>query len=185
MFCVKDSATIKDIRKYIVIWIINNKVATEISRLQENMVALENLDLSENLAPSSPLPLGSTLLKSSPQSHFFQPPLPISRGYILCLLLWEKVWTFLQEFILQMSESHAFAGTFFLQKKIMELPFKTLSVTNFWIFRQALPLFFYICFSPEEYLCFRYYTHNYFCCSPQSGIYMCAHTNTPTHKIVL
>ena len=41
---------IKDVRIYIVIWIINNNVATEITRLQKNIVVLENLAPSENLA---------------------------------------------------------------------------------------------------------------------------------------
>ena len=145
------------------------------------MVALENLDLPENLAPSSPLPLGSTLLKSSPQSHFFQPPLPISRGYILCLLLWEKVWTFLQEFILQMSESHAFAGTFFLQKKIMELPFKTLSVTNFWIFCQVLPLFFFIFDSPLKNISALDIIHIIISVVPHSQLYTCVRTQIHPH----
>ena len=47
---------IKGIRIHIVIWIIriiNNTVATDITRLQKNMVALKNLASSENLAPPS------------------------------------------------------------------------------------------------------------------------------------
>ena len=41
---------IKDIRKYIVTWTINNNVATEIIRFQKNMVAS-----SRELAPSENL----------------------------------------------------------------------------------------------------------------------------------
>ena len=72
---------IKDIRISIVIWIINNNVATEITCLQKNIVALKNLAPlwvfsspcpSENLLP--PCPPTPQLLKSSPQSHIFSPP---------------------------------------------------------------------------------------------------------------
>ena len=45
---------IKDIRIYLVISIINNNVATEITRLQKNMAVLENLASSEKSAPPSP-----------------------------------------------------------------------------------------------------------------------------------
>ena len=43
---------IKDIRIYIVTWIINNNVATEITRLHKNMVASpRESSPSDNLAP--------------------------------------------------------------------------------------------------------------------------------------
>ena len=46
--------SIKDIRVYIVIWIIYKNVATEIAWLQKNMAALQNLAPSENLSPPCP-----------------------------------------------------------------------------------------------------------------------------------
>ena len=81
---------IKDIRIYIVIWIIYNNVFTEITCLQKNMVALQNLDLSKNLAPLAPLRIQPLLIVRShfsfwnlaPQALFFQPPslLPGMKG---------------------------------------------------------------------------------------------------------
>ena len=65
---------IKDIRIHIVIWIINNNVATEITCLQKDMVTLKNVTPSENLALlCPPLTVSShpQLLKSSLQSHIF------------------------------------------------------------------------------------------------------------------
>ena len=50
---------IKDIRIYLVIWIINNNVVTEITRFQKNIVALKNLVPFKNLAPPA-------LLKTQP-----------------------------------------------------------------------------------------------------------------------
>ena len=45
---------IKDIRIYIVIWIINYNVATEIIHMKKTMVALESLAPSKNLASPCP-----------------------------------------------------------------------------------------------------------------------------------
>ena len=92
---------IKDIRVYIVIWIIYKNVATEITWLQKNMVALQNLAPSKNLAPPCPSENSAPswkwgppqVLKSSPQSHIFFTPPPLlqggggggeGRGCILC-----------------------------------------------------------------------------------------------------
>ena len=76
MFCVEDSTIIKDIRIYIVICIIYNNVAIEITRLQKNMVALRICGLQ---APPAPLwiqpslivRLPPQLLKSSTKAIFF------------------------------------------------------------------------------------------------------------------
>ena len=59
---------IKDIRIYIVIWIINNNVGTEITCFHKNMVALQNLVHSEKLAPTIPLRIQSPLIVRSPLS---------------------------------------------------------------------------------------------------------------------
>ena len=66
-------------RMYIVMGIINNNVATEITHLQENMVALKNLSPSKNLAPTYPLIVHSPLSfeNLAPKAIFFSaPPLP-------------------------------------------------------------------------------------------------------------
>ena len=84
---------VKDIRIYIVIWIINNNVATEMTCLQENMIALKNLGPSENLAPTCPfensVPLDSkaplSFCNPAPKAIFFSPPF-FARGCILCLI---------------------------------------------------------------------------------------------------
>ena len=61
---------IKDIRIYIVIWIINNNVVTETTRLQKNMVALENLAPSKNLTPSCPSENSAPTDSKAPSSNF-------------------------------------------------------------------------------------------------------------------
>ena len=86
---------IKNIRIYIVTWIINNNVASEITCLQKNMVANNGESTpSENLAPSCPSQNSAPLIVSfwnlAPHSHFFSsfPLLPWGRGWIL----WDSPW---------------------------------------------------------------------------------------------
>ena len=79
---------IKDIRIYIVIWIIYNNVATEITCLQKNMVALQNLALSENSAalwihPPPPL----SFWNLAPKAIFFSAP-PPSLSFCQGVHLW-------------------------------------------------------------------------------------------------
>ena len=65
-------------RMYIVMGIINNNVATEITYLQKNMVALKNLSPSKNLAPTYPLRVHSPLIfgNLAPKAIFFSAPYP-------------------------------------------------------------------------------------------------------------
>ena len=93
VFLCPEFCYFKDIKIYIVSWIINNNPATEITHLQKNMVASpqESSPLREFSSPSPsqnsappplPLPLPPDsklpqLLKSNQSYIFFQPPSPL------------------------------------------------------------------------------------------------------------
>ena len=88
---------VKDIRICIVIWVINNNVATEISRSQKNMVTLENLAPLESLAPHAPLriePSDSKVALSfwniGPRVVFFNPCEGVCILWCTCSL-WPKI----------------------------------------------------------------------------------------------
>ena len=93
---------IKDIRIYLVIGIIDNNDATEITRLLKNRVALKNLAPSENLAPPAPHriqpPLIVRLRRSfwnlAPKAIYFSAPLlPGGAFYELVSRYFVKGWT--------------------------------------------------------------------------------------------
>ena len=81
---------IKDIRIYIVVWIIYDNVATEITCLQKNIVALQNLTPLRIQPPSNDSKVPPRLLKSSPQSHIFfsHPPPPPPPSFVRGCILW-------------------------------------------------------------------------------------------------
>ena len=80
---------IKDIRIYIVIWIINNNVDTKITRSQKNIVALKNLaplrtylrlSLRECSTPDRKVPPSAFEIYSPKPFFFCQPPLSPGGG---------------------------------------------------------------------------------------------------------